>query len=282
MLVVKVQGGLGNQMFQYALYKKFLKQGKNVKLDLDFFSKCKAHNGYELEKVFNLTPKIATKSEIKKLFYTGEDKISRLKLRLFGQKKTYYAEEEFKFLKNVLSENNRYLNGYWQSEKYFKDIREGLLKDFSFTEEENEITKQIKSHNSVSLHVRRGDYLSESCSAIHNVMANSLYYERAIEYISKNVSNPHFYIFSDDPKWVKENFKIENSTIIDFNTGENSYKDMYYMSLCKHNIIANSTFSWWGAWLNQNNNKIVLAPNKWFNTMSAPDIVCEDWIKIEV
>ena len=106
------------------------------------------------------------------------------------------------------------------------------------------------------------------------------YYKRAITVINKKVNNPHFYIFSDDPGYVAKNLRIENATYVDFNRGSNSWQDMYLMSQCKHNIIANSTFSWWGAWLNKYPSKIVIAPTKWFVNMQEDEIVLPEWIRV--
>ena len=103
-----------------------------------------------------------------------------------------------------------------------------------------------------------------------------------MKYIKKRIDTPHFYIFSNDSLWVKENLKLDNMTIVDWNSGKDSYKDMLLMSKCKHNIIANSSFSWWGAWLNNNSNKIVISPDKWFNDIEAPDVICDEWVKIKV
>ena len=178
-----------------------------------------------------------------------------------------------------------YYIGYWQSEKFFKDISDEIRKDFSFpkfTSEKNlEILKLIKSYNSVSIHIRRGDYLQNRG---FNGLAPLEYYQKAIEYIKNKIENPHFFIFSNDIEWCRKNLSIENSYYIDWNRGEESYRDMQLMSLCKHNIIPNSTFSWWGAWLNKNPNKIVIAPEKWFNdcvNIDYSNIVPETWIKIK-
>ena len=179
-----------------------------------------------------------------------------------------------------------YLNGYWQSEKYFNSAKDIILNDYKCNFKENdvnlEVLKDIENTNSVSIHVRMGDYKSSENADRHFVIRDAKYYERAIERIKKSVDNPKFFIFSNDIQWVKENLPLDNSVIIDWNQGKDSYKDMFLMSKCKHNIIANSSFSWWGAWLNENKDKLVIAPDRWFNNIQAPDVICDSWIKVEV
>ena len=150
------------------------------------------------------------------------------------------------------------------------------------SEKNKNILEEIKKRNSISIHIRRGDYVNDiNAKKILGDNCNLLYYQKAIEYIYSVITSPFFYIFSDEPEWVKNNFSfLENSLIIDWNKGKDSWQDMMLMSHCKHNIIANSSFSWWGAWLNNNNNKIVIAPKKWFNTFEAPYIVPNEWIRI--
>ena len=138
----------------------------------------------------------------------------------------------------------------------------------------------MQLNNSVSIHVRRGDYLNGYYFETLGKICDIDYYKRAIALINKEVNDPYFYIFSDDPGYVAENLKIENATYVDFNRGRDSWQDMYLMSQCKHNIIANSTFSWWGAWLNTNLNKIVIAPNRWFANMDNDEIVLPEWIRL--
>ena len=139
---------------------------------------------------------------------------------------------------------------------------------------------QIDKVNAVSLHVRRGDYLLAKNMSVLGVCGLD-YYKKAIEYVAKNVKNPYFFLFSDDIPWVEENLKINYPyEIVDINNGKNSFYDLWLMKNCKHNIIANSSFSWWGAWLNENPNKIVVAPKKWMNTIKKVEVCPKDWIRI--
>lgn len=172
--------------------------------------------------------------------------------------------------------------GYYQSEKYFKEITNIIRKDFTFPKPvdiiNQKLINQIDNTESVSIHIRRGDYLN--IPNTQNICSIS-YYKKAINLILKNISNPQFYIFSNDINWCKQHLQIDKAIFISNNTGKNSFIDMQLMSCCKHNIIANSTFSWWGAWLNNNPNKIIISPNKWMNdTNGTGDIIPNDWIKI--
>jgi len=177
--------------------------------------------------------------------------------------------------------------GYWQTEKYFLPIQDTIRKDFTFKMPLEGLNKtlaeSISSCNSVSMHIRRGDYVHNSeTSKFHGVCSPEYYYE-ALEFIKKKSANIQLYIFSDDMEWVKVNMKFDVPvTYVGNNIDNQSYVDMQLMSLCKHNIIANSSFSWWGAWLNNNPEKIVIAPSKWFNdsSINATDIIPEGWQKI--
>lgn len=285
MIIIKFKGGLGNQMFQYALYKNYIYKNKEVKADLSFYNSNDDHNGFELDKIFNIELNIANLEEIQ---YMGDCKkriIDKVRRRCGYRKKSHYVENEFIFDKNLLDKDNLYIEGYFQTEKYFKHIRNEILNSFSVSinDYRNEmLIEKMKNENCVALHVRRGDYIkNKKTRKIYGGITTLDYYEKAIKYINKNVKNPVYYVFSDDIKWVQENLCIDSSIIVDWNTGKESYKDMILMSKCKHNIIANSSFSWWGAWLNINSTKIVVAPNKWLNTKSTPDIYCKGWIKID-
>lgn len=177
-----------------------------------------------------------------------------------------------------------FYDGYWQYEEYFKDAREEILGVYQFpefTDEHNEkLAEKLISCTSVACHVRRGDYLK------HPVMCvcTEEYYVHAIEKMNNMVSPDLYCVFSDDPEWCKENlvhlFSEIEVVYVNWNKGENSFRDMQLMTLCKHNIIANSSFSWWGAWLNQNEDKIVLTPEKWLNKNLLKDPICDNWIRI--
>lgn len=295
--IIQLNGGLGNQMFQYAfgyvLVKKF---GFDVVFDYAFFEEIKKYDEtttreFELG-VFNLECPEATQEDLDKIIYSPRtSKIKKFLWEILRIKKykpegnTCLQTKPYFFDKSLFRNTSYYCyNGYFQNEKYFKFFREDILNIFSLKEpldEKNQsVLDVIKSTNSVSVHVRRGDYVTlESASKFHGLCPIE-YYEKAINYIAKQVKNPHFFLFSDDIGWVAKNLKINHSyTVIDFNQGK-GYADLELMKNCKHNIIANSSFSWWGAWLNENPQKIVVAPEKWTaQKVEKCDIIPRRWKK---
>jgi hypothetical protein len=284
MKIVKLLGGLGNQMFQYAFYRSLQNKGINVYADLSDFDEYPLHNGYELERVFNLSVKTPGKFLLN-LFRPNQSKwIFRKLKRILNLKKTYIVEEnEFTFDASFFNNANQYYSGYWQNEEYFNHIADQIKHDFKFPEiagiENQTVLQQIINTESIAIHVRRGDYLKDT---LLGGICNLDYYEQAILSINSKIKDPQFFVFSDDMAWCRQNLNMENATYIDWNKGSNSYIDMQLMSNCKHNIIANSSFSWWGAWLNNNSNKVVIAPKKWVNNLTTrdPDICPKSWIKI--
>lgn len=294
--LVKFNGGLGNQMFQYAfayaLSKKF---NLDVMLDFTWFDAVKTHVNVTPREfglgVFDLKYNVASKEDLEKVVELDDSSFLRkaiwkyLKIKKFQPKKNIVRQKiGYNFEREMFSNNYYYYDGYFQNENYFKHLRTDILKCFSLKEsidEKNQsVLNIIKSTNSVSLHVRRGDYVTLECAKNFHGLCCLNYYEKAISYIGKNVKNPHFFLFSDDIEWVVQNLKLDYPyTVIDFNK-DKSYLDMELMKNCKHNIVANSSFSWWGAWLNDNPNKIVVAPRKWVaQKMSKCDVVPKSWIK---
>jgi len=293
-IVVKLMGGMGNQLFQYAAGRALaLKYQTELKIDVSFLN-ADPKNEYtkrefELNK-FNTTFLIASPKDIA-TFYKKSlfDKFISAFFPNSIFKKNIFNQNDFGFMEDFFTSSSKrtYLNGYWQSEKYFNSIREILLKDLvikkEMTEACNLMKTQIQNSNSVSLHIRRGDYVSnKNANEFHGILPLD-YYHRAIAYLNEKKSNLKVYVFSDDIDWVKINLKLENTCVyIDFNTGDDSVFDMYLMSICKHNIIANSSFSWWGAWLNQNPEKIVIAPQLWFadKSLNTNDLIPSTWQKM--
>lgn len=287
-------------MFQYALGRHLAEKNSTLlKLDLSCFEDYKLHR-YALHS-FKIWEHIATIEEIETFNRTDRTLVAKFVSKITKKSGTISSatsylyrdpiilkEKRFSFDPSVLeARGNIYLEGYWQSEKYFFEIRDILLREFTFKYEQDaknkKISEQIQKAESVSLHIRRGDY-------VHNVLTNQVhglcsfgYYSEAVNHIIKNRPNCHFYIFSDDPSWVRENFKIDYPvTVIEHNDASANFEDLRLMSLCRHNIIANSSFSWWGAWLNTYAQKIVVSPEKWFNdpSLDAKDIIPEGWLKI--
>ncbi len=323
-ITVFLRGGLGNQMFQYALGFHLAKKN-NAELmldttflndrfprreftyrtfDLDIFAflferervnkgvlrSSESEGGYAWE----CKPRFTTLSKISEKFpipgvWLGLDLTFLAAKNIFGIQKIIKEKKDYIFEPEVLSaKGNIVLWGYWQTEKYFADIAPDISKEFSFKEklsgEAAEIAKKIKNTNSVSIHIRRGDYAK--FKNVKKIVGDTdiSYYGRAISYIAELVSKPHFFVFSDDIAWCRENVRIPfPATYLDEKTAgpKNAYH-LELMSLCKHNIIANSTFSWWGAWLNQNQGKIVVAPKKWYGggDSDAIDIIPREWEKM--
>jgi hypothetical protein len=198
-------------------------------------------------------------------------------------------EENFNYKFNKIylypSRGTNFYFGGWPSEKYFLSVKDQIVKDFTFTTPTDPQNvrhiQDINGSNSVSIHVRRGDYLNDNNMELFGRVCTKGYYEKAINVIKGKVDDPHFFVFSNDADWVRSNLHMKNVTYVTCNYGWNSWIDLYLMSLCKHNIIANSTFSWWGAWLNANPDKIVISPSRYLNNDSGhTDVYPESWIKI--
>lgn len=289
MIIVKLIGGLGNQMFQYALGRSLsLKNNTELKLDITGFESYKLHK-YSLD-AFNIKKNVALKSEISR-FKKYKPKPGRrwfLYNKFFADNSKYFQENGFNFNPDAMKLNdNVYLDGHWQSEKYFKEIESMIRADFSFIltqgEKDIEISKLINECVAISVHIRRSDYVTNATTNKTHGSCPIEYYEKAIEILAVKVNNPHFFVFSDDPEWAKHNIKNKYPTVyVDHNNADANYQDMRLMASCKHNIIANSSFSWWGAWLNENPDKIIIAPQKWFAGASKndSDLIPPTWTKL--
>jgi hypothetical protein len=291
---VAVYGGLGNQMFQYAFCVALNEKGKKTRPSFSGFLYDHHHNGFNLSRAFKL--KLPFPASVLnfflahgKLFYKNRFSafVSRKLTGAYHKKYSVYKEKkEFAYDPEVFEQRSGFFVGVWQVESYFKDIKKKILDTFVFNVPVDTVNTalidKIKNSNSVSVHIRRGDYLDAKWKESLVVIKDNTYYERALEYMNEKIEEPHYFVFSDDIKWVQQNIKIPNVTYVDHNTGTGSYIDMYLMSLCKHNIIANSSFSWWGAWLNKNEHKVVLMPEKWFNRDYCEGIFPKEWIKIKL
>lgn len=284
MLFVRVFGGLGNQIFQYVFYEYLRLNNENVFLDISDFEIHKHHYGFELNKVFGITP---TYNEgIEKFKKVKQSKLNRLISKLTKTqmvvKDEYVELQHYTIVRNTCIEKDVYFNGFWQNSEYIKAIGiEKVRKMLEFSldlEDKNlEFKRMADAENIVSVHIRRGDYLkNEEFGGI----CDKEYYTTAIKVAKEKVFNARFAFFSDDIAWCKENFKeLENSIYVDWNSNEQSYKDMYLMTLCKGNIIANSTFSLWGAYLNNVEGALVIAPERWTkHRKTEPLMLNEHWI----
>jgi hypothetical protein len=240
---------------------------------------------------FNILEYFATPEDVKALTLQKQGFVERVLKKVIHRpsKPTtkYITEKYFHFDPDILNlTEGVYLDGYWQSEKYFMDIAEIIRQEFtvksSQTGKNRELSEKIAACESVSLHVRRGDYVTNPhTNKVHGICGLDYYY-RAIEHLTKILKNPFFFIFTDDPEWVHENLNFPSQAIIVNHNGiTKDYEDLRLMTQCKHSIIANSSFSWWGAWLNPNRHKIIIAPQKWFadDSFNTKDLIPTTWVK---
>ncbi|MBQ9359838.1 MAG: alpha-1,2-fucosyltransferase [Lachnospiraceae bacterium] len=251
MLAIRIVGGLGNQLFGYALYRYLLAHGKRAKLDIGFYRHQNMPDidkrDYYLEKYFNVNADYLNLMEKAEIYCYR--KIGRYdELKYFDKGKGYEAD--------VLNVNRGVIEGYWSTFLFAEEQREGLLRTLSLENkyEDDPLLREIKTVNSVSIHVRRGDYVKLGIDLPRS------YYDEAMEYMQRKICNPRFYCFSNDIRYCKKIYGKD----ITFIERDDALFDLCAMSACKYNIVANSTFSAWAAWLNNNDNKIVLHPSKWY------------------
>ena len=288
--IVRFKGGLGNQMFQYALLKALSAKGRTVKASLGFYYKRPQLAAFCLNDVFAGASFDVVDENIfeEKNAQWRKIKENERELQIFlcdYANRFFWVEElEGIYDERIFETKNCVFVGYWQTEKYFCNIRETLQRDFSFPYGEDQLKKLgeefAKNVNTVAIHVRRGDYLNSV--DIHGSLWETQYYENAIRYFAEKLINPKFVFFSDDIEWVKKKFCYKNCIYIESGMFENyqPWYDMYLMSVCAHNIIANSSFSWWGAWLNRKQGQTVVAPRTWLKTQAMPDICPDRWIRM--
>ncbi len=298
MIIVKLRGGLGNQLFQYAYGKALsMKLGVTVKFDGHYyfdkeFQNSDAPRKYLLDK-FNTDAVLASRAEIAKIDPLWKKFLRKVRNNVFGHGNPYVFQKS-----ELATKDRQFLVGYWQTEKYFKDIETTILE--SFTLKNNlgsnalEVANLIKDakkdgFSSVSIHVRRSDYVAiQSTSAFFNICGIE-YYKKAFDVMQNRISSPiQLFVFSDDIEWAQKNFSFpcpmhfvsdpQHTT----NPCIHDYEELILMSQCSHNIIANSSFSWWAAWLNQNVSKTVIAPKQWVadHKMDTRDVTPETWVTI--
>ncbi|MES2363878.1 MAG: alpha-1,2-fucosyltransferase [Pseudomonadota bacterium] len=288
MVITKLLGGLGNQMFQYAAGRSLaLANGCELKFDTSAFERYLIHSGYALE-TFNVAAGIASSAEVRKL--TGSiHKIPRMILHKLGmQGERYFREKGFDFDPSLLERRAPvYIEGYWQSYKYFEKFADQIRSELTPGQPPQgrnlQLAQNIARENSVSVHVRRGDYVSNPVASSVHGFVGLAYYELALDRISREIDSPHFFVFSDDLPWARENLKFPGGvTFVDHNTGLAAYEDMRLMSLCKHHVMANSSFSWWAAWLGWAPGKKVFYPANWFSSKlhNVSSLNPPAWIRI--
>ena len=286
-IIVNMACGLANRMFQYSYYLYLRKKGLNV--TADFYNRAAlAHESVEWNKIFPKAQYLqASKKKI--FFYGGGTDILSRSFRRFLPFLTRVQQMPTAFDADLPLKNNRYVMGVFQNASMVESIKDVILKTFEFQPFNDDynirLAQEMQGCTSVAIHVRkRKDYtenkwFKDTCPF--------LYYQKAIEIMQQKLVNPHFYIFTDNPEWVNEHFTSYDFTLVEGNptSGWGSHFDMQLMSCCKHNIISNSTYSWWGAFLNRNNEKIVIGPKQWFNPKSCAEstserTLCKDWIAI--
>lgn len=280
MVISYLQGGLGNQLFQYAIGRQLaIKQSSELKLDLSWFSDPTKRTGITPRAFrlgnFQIHAVEATPDEIARL--RPRNVVRRAVKRLqrtiapYDWNSWLHEQRWFAFDERVLAvRRDVYLSGYWQNEAYFRDcadlLRQDIVPMHPLHADSETLLSRISKTDSVAIHVRRGDYVEADPAPWAHSVCGPAYYHACIERIRQRVRKPHFFVFSDEPKWVKENIDIPYPIeFVTHNGQERDYEDLWLMKSCRHQIISNSTFSWWAAWLNLNATKIVLAPRKWFN-----------------
>lgn len=293
---IPVKGGLGNQMFFYAfgLYLNKFKISSILVWHEYVFTK--QHNGIELYKAFKITEEVNSSKKMSLFLLINRSSIPKkikiiigklLKFKFISYSK-YRQSSPYHFDESLLNLNSQkiFFDGFWQNYKFLEKVKEPLLKSFEFNlprnfEQNKYLNEILSSPNSVSIHIRRGDYLKAEFSDL-NVIKSMDYFNNSIAYLEENIKSPVFYIFTDDIIWAKSNFVGEKFVFVEGNDGEFSYLDMFLMTKCKHNIISNSTFSFWGAWLNTNSYKIVVAPKLWTKNIESIKLCPPNWNFLEV
>ncbi|ASU36804.1 alpha-1,2-fucosyltransferase [Mucilaginibacter xinganensis] len=293
MILIKLQGGLGNQMFQYAFGLALsAKLNTHLYFDLSFFKQDDhglTPRTYQLD-LFSKRVNIAGDGMINRFLNPGL--MQRICNKTGIGKTTIYREKAMSFNPDVFAvKQPAYVEGFWQSELYFAPVSASIRKALTFRAPLNEESAKIaaglaQQANTVSVHVRRGDYVSSKTTNQLHGTCSVTYYQKAIALVKEQVADPVFFFFSDDSEWVQQHLLplTEKGVLVQHNLHNDSWQDMALMSKCKHHIIANSSFSWWGAWLNPDIEKVVIAPEDWFNTKSeyfvASNIVPSNWLRL--
>jgi len=288
-------GGLGNQMFQHACGRALAHRlGRPLKVSLDMFAGYRLHQGFELQRVFGVTTEPVDAASLRPVLGWRAHPLARRLLEKLPAPVAALAGatverpgEDLSALAARAPVSHCYLQGYWQSERYFAAQAALVRDDFRFREpardENARIAASMAEGTAVSIHVRRGDYVSNAKNASIYAACDLGYYERAIAHVLARAPDARLYVFSDDPSWVREALLPRHPamTLVSHNRGRDSYNDMRLMSMCRHHVIANSSFSWWGAWLNPDPAKIVVAPQGWYaDGRDDSGLVPEAWVRL--
>ena len=286
-VIVRLLGGMGNQLFQYAMGRA-LADAKGVELVLDpRFITRKAHiSGLAIE-LFNIRARFLDTSEYQD-YPEWRWKLSRVLRKWIRPSFGFYHEVGFTFDEQLSSQirgkrSDTMLSGFWQSHQYFP-VADVLRQDLSlrqaFNTAQQTYAVAMQACNSVALHVRRGDYLNNPKALAKHGVCSLEYYQQAVNEINARIDNPVFYVFSDDPEWVRQNIAVDNAVFVS-DEGFDQEIDLMLIASCQHQIIANSSFSWWGAYLNPNSDKVVVAPTPWFDAdISDADMSPPQWLKL--
>ncbi len=290
MVIVRLNGGLGNQMFEYAMARTVAHRRRtSVRVDLLSLNadrkRCYALGAFKVQGKFA--------SDIDLLSIRIAARLDRI----FKPSKPYYAqrvvrEQSICFDGDALrAPRHCLLIGYWPSERYFKEIADVIRQDFTLRDEPSvktgDLSRAVRGTNSVFVHVRRGDYVHDSASNQAHGTCSLEYYQQAACYVARLVHQPHFFVFSDEPDWVRRNLNLPFAmTIVDHNppgdarTPGREHEDLWLMAQCRHAILANSTFSWWAAWLNPERSRIVVRPKRWATDRRFEPEIPDDWIAL--
>jgi hypothetical protein len=291
MIVVRLKGGMGNQLFQYAFGKRVAAQlGTEVQFDLssllDRSKKDMVFRNYDLDIFHVAAPFLQSPDYLQFIYKLKSSSVGRWQRRRAEKGRTYIRETQFHVLPELIAspKDNALYDGWWQSERYFEAIGEELRKDLQFKddllEESKTLSKQIQSTNAICLNVRRTDFLKTPDLNTTNLD----YFLKAAEYIAERIEQPHFFVFSDDMAWCEKNIQLPHPTVYvgHEHKGRKFGNYLRLMSQCDHFIIPNSSFAWWAIWLNGNRKKIVVAPKHWFanSVYDTSDLVLQDWVRM--
>ena len=287
MMIIRAMGGLGNQLQQYALYKKLESIGRDVRMDISWFKNADTQarmlkpRELELEYFGSVSYRVAEPEEIRsilgRLWDEKESFVSKVRRKLLPSSAPCFMESDM-YHEEVFGLDNKYLVGYWACEKYYADILERLRSEICFPscanaeldDKNKTMMNKMEQTQSVSVHIRRGDYLEGANCALYGNICTEEYYDAAIAHMKEKFPSAKFFFFSDDIPYVRERYRSDDYEMIDWNHGKDSFYDMMLMSRCKHNICANSTFSFWGARLNPCKNKIMIRPSIHRNNQVCP------------
>ena len=290
MIVMRISGGLGNQMFQYAAGRRLaLARGTELVVDLSPLDdpRLPPPRSYELG-AYPVRATIAGDAELAAIAERRASLAARIARRVCGGRRIAETERRFHFDPEVLDlPDGSRLQGYWQSERYFADAADDVRRELTLERpaagRNAELLERIDACHAVSVHVRRGDYVTvPEIHAAHGLCSLD-YYRRASRHVAARVADPVFFVFSDDPDWVHDHLRLEGETVqVDHNGPDAGPEDLRLMSRCAHHVIANSTFSWWGAWLDPRPDKIVVAPRQWFQDgeRDTSDLVPAGWVRL--